>query len=79
MARGIDYPAEFEVGHVNEHGLAEIWSCAPHVAHTIRVLWDSGVTPVVSVKPANRDPITGKFLPIPVHSCKGHLEDWPVS
>lgn len=74
----LDVPAEFEIGHVGAHGLAEVWSCAAHLAHTVKVLWGSGVTMVVSVKPANRDAM-GNPLTVTMHSCKGHLENWPVS
>lgn len=74
----VETEAEFEVGHVNATGLAEIYTCAPHLAHTIRTMWDSGVTPVVAVKRGNRDPM-GNRLPPFSHTCKGCLEDWPES
>lgn len=65
-------PADFEVSRVNlaGTGVANIYACRAHLAHTKKVLVDNGelIGPVL-VGPANPN----------VYGCKGHLEDWPVS
>ena len=69
-------PADFEVTRTSPAGTQSIYACRGHLAHTRALLERQGGT--VTAGPANRDG-DGNQLDTPVHGCKGHLEDWPVS
>ena len=64
-------PADFEVSRANSTGtgIANVYACRAHLAHTKQVLMDNpGLAGPVVVGPG-----------LPGSGCKGHLEDWPVS
>lgn len=64
-------PADFKVSRASLNGgMADIYACRVHLAHTKQVLMDNNqLAGPVLVGPANPE----------VHGCKGHLDNWPVS